>query len=220
MSVRIRYGVLRYTAAALTIVSYGLLAYAILLFIVRLLDLLPLLEGVTGLEDLVNLVKTYLIEPAAYLAAVPVVSKAAELLSKYSEEYWDNFTKSLIGAIESYRVIHVSQLASLYGESAEWISRVITRLRAEGKFRGHMDARGLVYAAGYAPPPQPPTQQEAPTEVRVPVTGGGEEATSTVDERLREIEEAYRKGLISEETYRRLLSELQKGRGEGGSEHS
>ncbi len=151
-------------------------------------------------------------------------------LRKTSLQLQDDFSKELIGTVAMYREIPIVELAKRVNESVAAVEEQLARLRQNGLFKGYIDRNGIVHfiseeEAMPQPIPTPIEINQADTDKEKPLEDKQEsqesieetetEGTQVIslseskEERIRKIKEMYEKGLISEETYRKALKELE-----------
>lgn len=215
MLFRTKYNLVKYSGLAVSVVAYALLAYGVFLFILAVVDIVAV-AGEYNFNELVRRFRELIPRPLAVVLVSLIVNQVGFFVRREADSMKREFEKSLLGAIEAYQHIPLSYLAQKIGEDPRYIEYMLTRLKIEGRFRGFIDLQGYVHARLESPVPA--IRQVQPQRVqqgtgRVPSGEQVEERELVdVEEKRREIEEMYKRGIISRETYLRLLEELEKTR--------
>ncbi len=241
MSLYRRYRILWAAGLAVSVLGYGLLVYGVYLLVDVLLRLVPVLGAAGSLGALARILYEALMTPLAFVFAGLFVGYLAGLLRSAARRAWDEYVKTLIGYIEARGAVTLQELAARFEVEPRQLEELLAKLRAEGVFKGYIGGDGVVYAshaapaqAGYAAPQRQEVEPGEPgevahaeaDEVRVPLESfetlespgaaageAGGEPGGGVEDEMRRLEEMYRRGLISEETYREMLEKLRRSRG-------
>ena len=193
------------------------------------------------LKSLGTVLYNILYAPITMFALSTILNYISSNLEKRAEEAKREFLEKLSGLLLIYRGISIQELARRVHESPKAVEEALAEIVRNGKLQIHVDSNGIVHIESATPkhfsaspgiasvtsPIPPPPQLPQSDRVRGEAMGEGTQVlpqshTATpspesqglsrdVEEKLKRIEEAYRKGLISEETYRKLLEKLRKG---------
>jgi hypothetical protein len=234
MGVLAKIRVLDITADILKITASALAVIGVVILVLNLIQNLEYIEPIIEANDtsaFFSWLYRVLATPIILFAASSIVGAVARVMAKRAETGYQNFVKELIGRIRMYKRIAISDLARFFGESPRNIESILARLSHEGVFKGYVEKGVVVYSEQETMAPVPPVISSparneedveridveadlGETRIVAPEAESGARDTSSIaevgdiNERIEKLREAYEKGLISRETYEKMLREL------------